>query len=197
MGVGVARQCSRNRCLARWTVWIPHRGRGGAAGRANSKKDLLTGRIRVSVPSGLRDLLPLTDVFLPNVAEATRITGIDRVDDAVLAIADHAGLVVAKRAPTARSRPRAIGSSAPLPRGSTPSTRPAQGMRSTPGSSPLGSRATRSLAPSRSRTPAGPSRREPFGAWTHSRRWTRPSRSSGRPNGAQPVHARRAFPQSA
>jgi sugar/nucleoside kinase (ribokinase family) len=96
MGVGVARQCSRNRCLARWTVWIPHRGRGGAAGRANSKKDLLTGRIRVSVPSGLRDLLPLTDVFLPNVAEATRITGIDRVDDAVLAIADHAGLVVAK-----------------------------------------------------------------------------------------------------
>jgi hypothetical protein len=50
MGVGVARQCSRNRCLARWTVWIPHRGRGGAAGRANSKKDLLTGRIRVSVP---------------------------------------------------------------------------------------------------------------------------------------------------
>jgi hypothetical protein len=23
MGFGVARQCSRNRCLARWTVWIP------------------------------------------------------------------------------------------------------------------------------------------------------------------------------
>jgi len=22
MGSGVARQCSRNRCLARWTVWI-------------------------------------------------------------------------------------------------------------------------------------------------------------------------------
>ena len=34
----------------RWTVWIPHGGRGGAAGRVNSKKDLLTGRIRVSVP---------------------------------------------------------------------------------------------------------------------------------------------------
>jgi hypothetical protein len=50
MGAGIARQCSGNRCLARWTVWIPHRGRGGAAGRANSKKDLLTGRIRVSVP---------------------------------------------------------------------------------------------------------------------------------------------------
>jgi hypothetical protein len=46
MGAGVARQCSRNRCLARWTVWIPHRGRRGRAGRANSKKDLVTGPIR-------------------------------------------------------------------------------------------------------------------------------------------------------
>jgi hypothetical protein len=27
MGFGVARQCSRNRCLARWTLWILHRGR--------------------------------------------------------------------------------------------------------------------------------------------------------------------------
>jgi hypothetical protein len=52
MGSGVARQCSRNRCLAWWTVWIPHHGRGGAAGRANSKKDLLTGLIRVLCPSG-------------------------------------------------------------------------------------------------------------------------------------------------
>jgi hypothetical protein len=50
MGSCVAPQCSRNRCLPRWTVWIAHRGRGGAAGRANSKKALLTGRIRVSVP---------------------------------------------------------------------------------------------------------------------------------------------------
>jgi hypothetical protein len=33
-----------------WTVWIPHHGRGGAAGRANSKKDLLNALIRVSVP---------------------------------------------------------------------------------------------------------------------------------------------------
>jgi len=46
MGSGVAGQCSRNRCLARWTVWILYRGRGGAAGRANSKKDLVTGPIR-------------------------------------------------------------------------------------------------------------------------------------------------------
>jgi hypothetical protein len=23
MGSGVARQCSRNRCLARWTIWMP------------------------------------------------------------------------------------------------------------------------------------------------------------------------------
>jgi hypothetical protein len=30
----------------RWTVWIPHRGRRGGAGRANSKKDLVTGPIR-------------------------------------------------------------------------------------------------------------------------------------------------------
>jgi hypothetical protein len=46
MGSGVARQCSRNRCLARWIIPIPRRGRGGAAGRANSKKDLVTGPIR-------------------------------------------------------------------------------------------------------------------------------------------------------
>jgi hypothetical protein len=42
MGSCVARQCSGNRCLARWTVWIPHRGPLGRAGRANSKKDLVT-----------------------------------------------------------------------------------------------------------------------------------------------------------
>jgi hypothetical protein len=30
MGFGVARQCSRNRCLARWSDWIPYRGRGGS-----------------------------------------------------------------------------------------------------------------------------------------------------------------------
>jgi hypothetical protein len=24
MGAGIAGQCSENRCLARWTVWIPH-----------------------------------------------------------------------------------------------------------------------------------------------------------------------------
>jgi len=48
MGAGVARQCSENRCLARWTVWIPHRGRRGGAGRANSKKDLVTGPIQGS-----------------------------------------------------------------------------------------------------------------------------------------------------
>jgi hypothetical protein len=27
MGSGVAPQCSRNRCLARWSNWIPYRGR--------------------------------------------------------------------------------------------------------------------------------------------------------------------------
>jgi hypothetical protein len=50
MGFGVARQCSRNRCLARWTVWIPDHGRGGRARRANSKKDLITARSEVFVP---------------------------------------------------------------------------------------------------------------------------------------------------
>jgi hypothetical protein len=42
----MARQCSRNKCLAPVTVWIPHGGRGGGAGRVNSKKDLVTGPIR-------------------------------------------------------------------------------------------------------------------------------------------------------
>ncbi len=46
MGSGVARQCSRNRCLGQWTVWIPYRGRRGGEGRANAKKDLVTGPIR-------------------------------------------------------------------------------------------------------------------------------------------------------
>ena len=49
MGAGVARQCSRNRCLARWTVRslvVPPR----PSKRANSKKDLVTGPIGVSVP---------------------------------------------------------------------------------------------------------------------------------------------------
>jgi hypothetical protein len=46
MGAGVAGQCSENRCLARWTVWIPHRGRGGGAGRANSRKRPCHGPIR-------------------------------------------------------------------------------------------------------------------------------------------------------
>ncbi len=30
MGSGVAGQCSRNRCLARWSDWIPYRGLGGS-----------------------------------------------------------------------------------------------------------------------------------------------------------------------
>src|SRR6266540_5098013 len=55
MEAGVARQCSGNRCLARWTVWIRHRGRGGGAGRAHSKKDLLSGPDRGYLcPTGRR-----------------------------------------------------------------------------------------------------------------------------------------------
>lgn len=45
---------------------------------------------------GLRDLLGHIDVFLPNAIEATRIAGIDELDDAVLALAERAGVVVAK-----------------------------------------------------------------------------------------------------
>jgi sugar/nucleoside kinase (ribokinase family) len=45
---------------------------------------------------GLRDLLGHIDVFLPNATEATRIAGIDELDDAVLALAERAGVVVAK-----------------------------------------------------------------------------------------------------
>jgi sugar/nucleoside kinase (ribokinase family) len=44
----------------------------------------------------LRDLLGHIDVFLPNATEATRIAGIDELDDAVLALAERAGVVVAK-----------------------------------------------------------------------------------------------------
>ncbi|HEY8117485.1 MAG TPA: carbohydrate kinase family protein [Actinomycetota bacterium] len=45
---------------------------------------------------GLRDLLGQVDVFFPNATEATRIAGIDELDDAVLALAECAGVVVAK-----------------------------------------------------------------------------------------------------
>ena len=45
---------------------------------------------------GLRDLLAHTDVFLPNATEATRIADVTELDDAVVALAQLAALVVAK-----------------------------------------------------------------------------------------------------
>ena len=48
---------------------------------------------------GVRALLPHTDVFLPNATEATRIAGTASLDDAVIALAADAGVVVAKAGP--------------------------------------------------------------------------------------------------
>jgi hypothetical protein len=48
MGSGVARQCSGNRCLARWTVGIPIVAAEAEQVERNSKKDLVTGQIRGS-----------------------------------------------------------------------------------------------------------------------------------------------------
>jgi sugar/nucleoside kinase (ribokinase family) len=45
---------------------------------------------------GLRDLLAHTDVFLPNAAEAIHIADVAELDDAVVVLAQPAGLVVAK-----------------------------------------------------------------------------------------------------
>ena len=45
---------------------------------------------------GLREVLAQTDVFLPNAAEAKRIAGQEELEDAVLALAAQASLVVAK-----------------------------------------------------------------------------------------------------
>ena len=45
---------------------------------------------------GLHDVLEHTDVFLPNATEATRISGVAELDDAVLALAEFGPLVVAK-----------------------------------------------------------------------------------------------------
>jgi sugar/nucleoside kinase (ribokinase family) len=45
---------------------------------------------------GMRDLLGQVDVFLPNATEASRVAGMDELDDAVLALAERAGVVVAK-----------------------------------------------------------------------------------------------------
>jgi sugar/nucleoside kinase (ribokinase family) len=47
----------------------------------------------------LRNLLPHTDVFLPNATEATRIAGVESLDAAVGALATLARLVVAKAGP--------------------------------------------------------------------------------------------------
>jgi hypothetical protein len=46
MGSGVAPQCSGNRCLAGERSGSRIGGRGGGAGRVNSKKELVTGPIR-------------------------------------------------------------------------------------------------------------------------------------------------------
>ena len=46
---------------------------------------------------GLRALLPHTDVFLPNATEATRVAGTASLEDAVVALAADAGVVVAKK----------------------------------------------------------------------------------------------------
>jgi sugar/nucleoside kinase (ribokinase family) len=48
---------------------------------------------------GVRDLLPHTDVFLPNATEATRIAGVASVDEAVVSLAALARLVVVKTGP--------------------------------------------------------------------------------------------------
>jgi sugar/nucleoside kinase (ribokinase family) len=45
---------------------------------------------------GVRELLSHTDVFLPNATEAVHIAGTASVDEAVIALAASAGLVVAK-----------------------------------------------------------------------------------------------------
>ena len=48
---------------------------------------------------GLHDLLPDTDVFLPNATEATRIAGVEPLHEAVVSLASRAHLVVAKAGP--------------------------------------------------------------------------------------------------
>jgi sugar/nucleoside kinase (ribokinase family) len=48
---------------------------------------------------GLRALLPQVDMFLPNATEAMRIAGTSSLDDAVIALAADAGVVVAKAGP--------------------------------------------------------------------------------------------------
>jgi sugar/nucleoside kinase (ribokinase family) len=45
---------------------------------------------------GLRDLLAHTDLFLPNATEATRVADVAEPDEAVVALADIAAVVVAK-----------------------------------------------------------------------------------------------------
>jgi hypothetical protein len=50
MGFGVAPQCSRNRCLARWTVWMPAHGRGGEQIERTRRKAWSRARSEVFVP---------------------------------------------------------------------------------------------------------------------------------------------------
>jgi hypothetical protein len=60
-----------------WTVWIPHRGRRGGAGRAKSKKDLVAGPIRgfwaLQAPADQGELLKLgIDVSATTIATVLR-----------------------------------------------------------------------------------------------------------------------------
>jgi hypothetical protein len=50
MGAGVPRQCSRNRCLARWTGPIPHRGPEGEQVEATPRTTWTRPRSEVFVP---------------------------------------------------------------------------------------------------------------------------------------------------
>jgi hypothetical protein len=90
-------QCSRNRCLAGWTVPIPHRGRGGAAGRANSNKDLVTGpdpRFLCPTGPGPGDgAPPLSGVGNPLAAEGIgRPKAVRRITDSLVRIVGRGGL---------------------------------------------------------------------------------------------------------
>ena len=78
MGAGVARQCSRNRCLARWTSGSPCVAPRDRAGRANSRKDLVTGPIRGScalqaVSTAHATCLAERPVDLPRRGESKRL----------------------------------------------------------------------------------------------------------------------------
>jgi hypothetical protein len=101
MGSGVAGQCSRNRCLARWTAQIPHRGRGGEAGQATRRKTWSRARSEVFVPYTIPRTMSLLAASRPirprRIALSAFMLAVGMVNDHIASCFRWAALIGSSR----------------------------------------------------------------------------------------------------